>query len=1248
MTYALLLLVRGVFAAQLSTLVTFYGRRTYERSRGVLMMMIHEKSLKRKMFDSLGEEESKKKRAPVSLNQGGGRLDDAHPNGTASEAPTLPLSDSNKSLRTRNLQKATTEPKLFLSKLRDVLDVIKAFLESSTKLFRPTTESRAKPVSSITTGFVLNLVRSDTHEVSLRFREVDRLIKEPLGLIIAIWLIWALLGPSCFLGILVIAVAQLLNTILTRLQIRWRRYLKSATDKRVQLNSQYLEVIRHLRWYAWQDVWLEKVMLVRQHELNVRAVSMMLNLTTYFLTVCASGTFPVVAFIAYTALSGNELRIDLIFPALKLFEDLKNRLKDLPNLVTCLLNGYVSLERIDQYMDAPEIVPEDKIPTPSNLLDTDPKLLVLVNCTFCWPGTTVPVLRQVSLRAETGLTLIFGRIGSGKTALLQALLGELDMVVGHCELPHTAVGYCSQTPWLQDMSIRENILFYSQYEEQRYRDVLDACALMPDIATFAEGDQSLIGEKWVFLFGFLRTLTKISGITLSGGQRARVALARAMYSKSRVLLLDDPLAALDHNTAHTVVTKCFSGPLAFGRVILLVTHSTQLVHHLAIQYAEVFEGTIKVSPDNPFSTTAIAEDDAPPAEETNSRIHTHETNGLNSSPRPAIKEEGREQGGVKAKVWLTFIKAGKFWWILLCVMMVVTRILGVAQEWFLKAWGEGYADHNSTSGITEQTGKSSYQVQSSLLSTGPPSTLWNLDPSKLLPSPRENLRPWILVLLLVTITRSFSLFMYAVSQLTATYATSKFMFAQAMEKISHATFGYYDITPTGQLMNRMTADISVLGEAIHYLAATIFSASHFVSSLLVISTISMPFLLLSCGLVGMFVWIFSIYLPTSRGLKRLEAVCLSPLFTAFGEILRDQGVVTVRAFCAQRFFHDRAVSVVDQYQSVGHFYWSVQTWISFRYENIAAFSTFTLIAISLAIDLSPGMTAFMLVNASAFIESTPTLCRRFGDLQTEFISVERLEELLRLEQEPIGTVKPPAAWPRLGSEVVFENVTIRYGEGLEPSLRDITLHIPGGSTTAITGRTGSGKSTLVAALLKIVRPEAGSISIDNLPLKDIDVNQLRRRVTFVPQDPVLFVGSIRQNLDPIEEFTDNECETVLAQVTAGSAGHSWDLNSHVESGGKNLSQGQRQLIGITRAILRRSAVVILDEATASIDVETSKHLQRILREELKESTIITIAHRADAVENADYIVVLENGRVLSQSGVDDPFPSIEGTPSNDH
>jgi ABC-type multidrug transport system fused ATPase/permease subunit len=725
-------------------------------------------------------------------------------------------------------------------------------------------------------------------------------------------------------------------------------------------------------------------------------------------------------------------------------------------------------------------------------------------------------------------------------------------------------------------------------------------------------------------------LTSISGVGLSGGQKARVALARAIYSNARILLLDDPISALDASTAESIVRKCLAGDLVKGRIAVMVTHRTHLVHQIASQFVEISSRHLIVTSEDPFKDVGysdqIEETSAPEGgAEQDQKL---KGDGL---AQQFIEEEHREEGGIKGKVWIAFIQAGKYWWIFLFAMMALTRLANLIQTWFFKSWGEAYGESTTMGAISfHSADRSVFPEVTPFLGTATKS--W--DPIDYLPSPLDDLKPWLILLLVVSTSQALSLILYAISQTSAVYATGKVIFEKAMLSVTHASFRFYDVTPIGRIMNRLTSDIQTLDMALTYFGHTLFFFSLFISSIIIIAAVSPFFLLFSALLMGVFVIVFQQFLPASRSLKRLETSSLSPLYTIFGELLQDQGLTIVRAFHAQPSFYNRVIGAVDTYQGYGHFYSAVQNWLSLRYELISSTATFALTAIALVTNLSPGLTAFVLLNASNFIAATHTLCMRLGDLQTEFISVERLVELLETEQEPPGTLHPPASWPRFGSDITFDHVTVRYAPHLDPSLKDITLHIPGGSTTAVIGRTGSGKSTLASAILNIVRAETGVITIDNVPLTDIHVQTLRQRVTFVPQDPVLFLGSIRQNLDPVDEFSDEECEAVLKRLSAASSGQTWTLDTQVESGGKNLSQGQRQLIGITRAVLRRSPIVILDEATASIDVATSVGLQQILREELQEATIIIVAHRVEAVKGADYLVVLDNGSVARQGKID--------------
>ena len=344
-----------------------------------------------------------------------------------------------------------------------------------------------------------------------RFWEFDKLITTPLILSLSIVAIWKLIGWPCLIGVFTIFIGQGINVLLTRILLRWEKARRKATDHKLQKITQFVEAIRHLRWYGWQDFWLKQIMESRQAELNLRIVTSLWRSAIAFVNTFSTGLFPVAAFYAYTVWAGLPLRIDIAFPALQLFTMLSNSLRRLPELITTLLNAKIAADRIQDFMIEP-----DKEASGSSTR-SEASSFRLMNASFAWPGYDEPVLHNINFDLPKGMTLVSGKVAAGKSALLQALLGELDLLEGTSNAPNGVMGYCAQTPWLQSMSIRDNILFSEPYVADRYKRVIDACALVQDFASFEHGDLSNIGEN---------------GIGLSGGQRARVALARAVYSRS--------------------------------------------------------------------------------------------------------------------------------------------------------------------------------------------------------------------------------------------------------------------------------------------------------------------------------------------------------------------------------------------------------------------------------------------------------------------------------------------------------------------------------------------------------------------------------------------------------------------------------------------------------------------------------------------------------------------------------------------
>lgn len=1183
--YASLSLLAKLVKAQSAVVNLWLSRRAYERSRGEMITMIYAKALRRKDFTFPDEK-------PVDADS------DTSPTLTSDESGGE--DDSSKIIKPTILVRITA---WFRTRKYNKLPP------------HPRTQLPASGPAS--TGKILNLMRNDVYEVAQRFWEFESFLTKPLGFILSIVLLWRILGPASLSGILVLLAGQIINVFLLRTFVKIQKLRRRLTDAKLQLTSQFVEAVRHLRWYAWHNAWLARIFESRQAELSKMVLGNVLINMYSFVNNLTGYIFPLLGFMTYTLINRNPLTVDIAFPALDLFTTLQNNLRDLPNLVTILLNAKVAMDRIEDFMAEPDQDGSDQnVVRPPGKLEIEVK-----DATFSWPGSDKPTLQNVSMVCKPGLSLVCGKVGIGKTALLHAILGELDQLSGERWVPTETIGYSAQSPWLQNMSIRENILFCAEYDQARYLQVLDACCLLPDLANFKAGDLSFIGEN---------------GVGLSGGQKARVALARAIYCRARILLLDDPIAALDHQTAEALLRKLFakSSPLMDGRLVVLVTHRVHLVTRYADQVLDVVEGgrvnTIRQEElENSEELRHLAAlatshqdsaDDEPVDPEEKTPI-----------PDKFIEEEYRAHGGVMTSVYWQYVKAGKLrWWCLLVISVVAFRVANVVYFWYLKEWGERYGEPEPGM-LTMEFGRDIRQnsFQRPVIQWATAAATGNdwLNFGKYLPSPQVNVRPWLFWFLVISMAQVLTRLLSEFVLLTIIYEAAKQLFQVAMRRVSGASFRFYDVTPVGRLMNRLTSDMGTVdGPIANQLQQFAWFMISWLSAVFVIATATPLFLVVIAITTGLFVFIFNRFLPASQSLRRLEMVSLSPLMSNFGTLL--EGLTTVRAFKAQPEFQQRLVATTDAFQQMDHFYWSLQEWLQFRFDALSALSTFALTATAALSGLSGGTIAFVLASSSTFVSSTHALCRHYGELQMQFVSVERVVELLDLEQEDKGKkcVSPPASWPTFLDDIVFDHVTLRYAPNLDPSLVNVSFRIPAGASVAVTGRTGSGKSTLALSLLGTLHPDAeggGSICIGGVDLATVDKDALRRRVTFVAQDPVLFPGTVRDNLDPLGEHTDDECAGVLERVLRG-----FKLDSQVHAGGNNLSQGQRQLVGLGRAVLRRSTVVILDEATASVDHETADYIHEVLRQELRLSTVITIAHRVEAVRDANYCVVLDRGRVL--------------------
>ncbi|KAG6021029.1 hypothetical protein E4U40_005642 [Claviceps sp. LM458 group G5] len=1024
---------------------------------------------------------------------------------------------------------------------------------------------------------VVNLVRGDTYEISQRFWDFPTLVAQPIKVIITIYYLIDIMGwPSC-VGFGLMALFMATNSLLVRKLVQLERSRTSHSDKRAQAVAHFVEASRPLKLNGWTSSWSARIMKFRAMEmlkrLQIARVSAVISTTN----IAGGAAYPFASIWLFTLILHRGLPNDVIWPSLELFSQLEASVKQTFDLISAYWKAIIPVERVNRYMGEPDR--DEKSTSTTNAKDIEFR-----GASFAWPSTNHLVLSLLNLKFSTGLTVVRGKVGSGKSSLLLAALNEMEMHGGELVRPDEPVGYAQQLPWLQSKTIRENIVFHHPFDPARYRQVLHACALGPDLAAFPDGDQTKLEE---------------GGIGLSGGQKARVALARAVYSPCRVLLLDDPLAPLDHDTASKIVSRFLQGPLAEDRTIVMVTHRDDLVLRVADQVIDMDEGSARVLTEDeivnelehPYHATpqhAAGEQGEPSAEGQDTE---NEVYNLREAP-----EEPSETGSVSLSVYFSYLKAGGLTtWAFLGFFYGLSRYCSISRAQLLEAWGNATAEDRA----------------------GNQSMYWGL------PDPEQHPRVWLSIL--AGLSGGY-VAAFAVAQLLLAKISidaAQVLFRVAIDRVSKATFRYHDTTPTGQLKNRLISDMGMVdGGILTPLEGFVFNLIALVLSLVAIAT-HQPILLIILGSVALiFGYFFKIYVPISRSLRRLEMRYLTPIIANIG-VMQD-GLVTIRALRAESRFQDRHLDAVDDFQKQDHFFWSMASWLDFRLGMSSAATRTGLVLFMIWRGTPASAVGFVLAQTAIAIAAVQKLCEKFAQLQLDAVSLERVNMLNNIPEEPTGDQDPPADWPRPSDSIKFESLSFKYDSDLPTVLNKVTFKIPGGSTCAVLGRTGSGKSTIANALLATQTVSDGTIKIGAMDLSRVNRTALRNRVTFIQQDPTLFPGTLRDNIDPEGKFSDADCQNAIHRVL----GPEWTLQSTIDAGGKNLSQGQRQLVGIGRAVLRRSGLVILDEATASIDRGTAATVQRILRKELAKSTVITIAHRLEAVEDATWCLRLEKGRVL--------------------
>ncbi|CAK9786601.1 putative ATP-binding cassette transporter protein YOR1 [Cutaneotrichosporon oleaginosum] len=1204
------------------------------------------------------------------------------------------------------------------------------------------------------TGKVVNLMSTDANMVAGVFAMAYYLYSTPIEITVASIFLYQLLGWSAFAGIGVLLIATPINSYLSKKAMRIQKDLLKARDKRMTVMNELIGGISFIKFFAWTEKWKGRAQDARNNELSQMIRSIINNMFFQLTWMLVPIFVTLSAFFCYIYFAKKDLTISVAFTALTLFNMLRTPLNAVPMFIVWFLQAGVSVKRTQDFFEEGE-VPDwvSSLKRHDDGPSKKPKI-GFNNATFKWNaggkdeaetknGTAAPSATEVT-GADAGspqddesiesvvfelsditidfpigkLSVVSGPTGAGKTAILIGLLGEMDLIEGESFLPkhpsqidpttglRNSCAYAAQTPWLQQQSIKENILFGEPLDEERYQNVVDACALRTDFDILEDGDQTEIGAK---------------GVSLSGGQKARVALARAVYSYTQHVLLDDPLAAVDSHTAKHLVDNCFNGPLLKGRTIILVSHHLDLLLPTADYIVRILDGRVdcqgtpKELQDSGELDGVVAIEDATAAtkepvtpdepEEEEEKLLAKQDAKKDGPARKLVKDEERAVGSVKLGTYLLYFRAATWTtWMLFFAVLMVSQAFGLLDRLWLKWWGEHYesklysiftfsvpqsyshamevyrdaAHHvlHTASPRVNQTDSPLFTVQAI-----PPFNLPSADDH-----PGYYLGGYAIIMvgsaLLMVVTNGIGAW--------GSYRAAKSLHDRLLDSVVHGTIRFFNTTPVGRIINRFSKDVETIDMRLNSSSRTVitFTAS-LVFTIGMIAYIIPQFLIPAAFISALYYYYTVLYLRTGRSLRRLEATTRSPIFSGFAELL--DGIISVRAFSAERRMFSKLCEQVDLSNSAFYYYWMTNRWLLLRFDCLGAAAVFITTLLSLTGAVGVGYAAVAITSAQSFVMACYWLSRFWGEMEMDFNSVERVEEYLRIPSEPASVIdgsRPPSGWPSYDRPDTFisaQDLEIKYAPEL-PTVFKGSFDIKAGEKIGLIGRTGSGKSTIAMMMLRFTDPASGKLLIDGVDITTIGVDDLRSKITYIPQDAVLFSGTMRDNLDPFHEHTDSELLealqrvklitgqtpagsrmgstrnlTALAEIdapshnrltqlieeerAAGGGGRSGSssgrasgtqtptsrvhitLNTDVSAGGANFSQGQRQLVAMARALLRRSNLIIMDEATASVDFATDEALQNAIRTEFKDSTLITIAHRLSSVIDYDRLLVLRDGSV---------------------
>uniref|UniRef100_A0AC34QBL2 Uncharacterized protein n=1 Tax=Panagrolaimus sp. JU765 TaxID=591449 RepID=A0AC34QBL2_9BILA len=1162
-----------------------------------------------------------------------------------------------------------------------------------------------------TVGEIVNLMAVDIQRIQDLTSFINLFWSAPLQIILSVYFLMRLLGVAVIGGLAVLILMAPLNYFISIKMRDFQVQQMKFKDERLKMTAEALNGMKVLKLYAWEESMQKMILDIRRKEIKILRKLAYLNAATAMSWSCAPFLVAVVTFGVYVTIDpeNNVLTPQITFVALSLFNILRFPLAILAMIMGQAVQSHVSNKRLKSFLAENEI---EHLPAPDGIKSD--VAVGIKNGLFQWDDGEEFKLQNINLTVRKGsLVAVVGRIGCGKSSLLSAILGELQCVDGGVAVSGS-VAYVPQQPWIQNMSLKKNILFNQSYHERLYDQVLESCSLTTDLDALPAGDETEIGEK---------------GINLSGGQKQRVSLARAVYSQKDIYLLDDPLSAVDAHVGKHIFDNVIANQTGLLKyhTRILVTHGLHYLKHCdqivvmkdgrisesgsyqdlinsSGEFATILEEFLIEEAKNRARSVSFGEDAdevkevlqdlekldprkkqavqrqisenierlSPPVTADGPRfdkktiddlekaplINNISANGTMKKDAPPttneksklIEKEGMETGKVKFSVYWDYLRAiGLKITVFFFMVYVLSSILGVYSNLYLADWSDHAVEIQR--GENGSSGSQTRIVVYAFLGVGQ-----------------------VVFVCVASIIMALGMVI-----------ASRTLHEKMLTNILRSPMSFFDVTPLGRILNRFGKDINLMDTSLP--ASLINMISMVIQAIFIISVpiivtpfIVMPlipvlygyFLLLdvdgldaaiprsllsfvrtmiaSVEILGVIAYatpmfllpasilaiiyflVLRFYVSTSRQLKRLESTTRSPIYSHFQESI--QGATSIRAYhCTEHFLIESQKKVdnnlITYYPSI-----VANRWLAVRLELVGNLIVLLSALLAVLMRGSPGITAGLVGLSVAYaFNITQTLnwaVRMTSELETNVVAIERIKEYSETPTEAAleTKIKLSKQWPSRGS-VNFEELQIRYRPELDLVLKGISAHIRSEEKVGIVGRTGAGKSSLMMALFRLVEPSSGKILIDGVDISMIGLADLRSRLTIVPQDPVLFSGTLRTNLDPFKKHTDEELWRVLKLTHMDTYVASLtDLLDHkVSEGGENLSVGQRQLICLARALLRKSKLLVLDEAAASVDMETDQLIQRTIREQFADCTVLTIAHRLHSVVDSDRLMVLDAGRI---------------------